>query len=177
MRQEIHSAVIRHKLTNVIVKGIPRQRTFLLTELIVGSRARGSSSAAPYWQDNSLLSQAIRQLTDYLNGLVVDFSKIPIDLEGKSKFQKAVLQAARRIPYGKTASYSMLAKMAGYPRAVRAVGSVMRKNPLPIVIPCHRVIRKDGSPGAYAGDWDGQDAALKRTLLRLEKETLHRHKA
>ena len=116
----------------------------------------------------------IRLMREYLNGLAVDFSTIPLDLGKVSKFQETVLRAARRIPFGKTVSYSMLAKMAGFPCAVRATATVMRKNHFPIIIPCHRVIRKDGSIGAYGGDWEGEGAALKRTLIKMEKDALNK---
>jgi O-6-methylguanine DNA methyltransferase len=172
--QEIHLVVIRHDLTTVIIRGFKRQHSVVLTEVIVGSRAQKIASTQMLPSDDTLLAPVIRPLKEYLRGSTIDFSSIHIELENVSEFQKAVLLAARRIPYGKTVSYATLAKMSGNPRAVRAVGSVMRKNPIPLVIPCHRVIRSDGSPGAYAGDKDGADAALKRSLLKLENEGLNK---
>jgi methylated-DNA-[protein]-cysteine S-methyltransferase len=166
--KKIHSATIRYRLTTIIIKGIIRNRRLFLVEVIIGARARRISSDVIDKPGDSLLAPIVRKLQAYLDGRKVDFSAIPLDLEGTSKFQSAVLYAARRIPYGSTRSYSMLAKEAGFPRAIRATASVMRNNPLPIVIPCHRIIRKDGSSGAYCGDAHGEDAALKHSLLQME---------
>ena len=167
--KEIHSAIIRHPLTTVIVKGIAKQRRLFLIEIIIGSRARRIPWIGFNKPRDSILAPILRKLQLYLDGQKVDFSEIPIELHGVSSFQSAVLQTARRIPYGSTRSYSLLAKETGFPRAIRATASVMRKNPLPLIIPCHRVIRKSGSIGAYCGDAFGEDAALKQSLLQLER--------
>jgi O-6-methylguanine DNA methyltransferase len=167
--QKIHSAIIRHPLTTVIVKGIARQQRLFLIEIIVGARAQRIPSDGFDDHRDSLLAPILRKLQAYLDGQQVDFSAIPIELHGVSSFQSAVLHAARRIPYGSTRSYSLLAKEAGFANAIRATASVMRNNPLPLLIPCHRVIRKSGSIGAYCGDAHGEDAALKQSLLQLER--------
>ena len=75
-------------------------------------------------------------------------------------FQWQVLAATMTIPLGETRSYAWVAKQIGKPKAVRAVGQALRNNPYPLIIPCHRVIRKDGSFGAYAGKWDNKKAQL-----------------
>ena len=80
-------------------------------------------------------------------------------------FEWQVLQATLTIPFGQTRSYQWVARKIGRPRAVRAVGQALRKNPYPIAIPCHRVIRSDGTPGGYAGRMDGK----KAELLALER--------
>lgn len=82
-----------------------------------------------------------------------------------TSFEWKVLKAASQIPIGQTRSYKWVAETIGHPKAVRAVGQALNKNPFPIVIPCHRVIKEDGSLGGYA-----QGVAQKRKLLRLEKE-------
>jgi len=79
-------------------------------------------------------------------------------------FQIKVLEETCRIPRGKVATYQDIARRIGYPRAYRAVGTALRKNPHPIVIPCHRVIKLDGTPGQYAGG----DSKRKISLLRKE---------
>jgi O-6-methylguanine DNA methyltransferase len=92
-----------------------------------------------------------QQLSDYLNGqrsslrVAVDFALVSSD------FQRQVLQALYRLPRGKTVSYQELGKMAGHERAARAVGSCMRRNPLAVVVPCHRVLPQSGGLGAYTG--------------------------
>ena len=110
---------------------------------------------------NETLDDAFGQLNDYLIGDRRSFS-LDLDPEG-TDFQKDVWNALLKVPYGRTISYSGLADASGHPQAVRAVGNAMRNNPIPIVIPCHRVIRSDGSIGGYALGLD-----LKTRLLKLE---------
>lgn len=86
-------------------------------------------------------------------------------LEDRTPFQQRVLLACHRIPRGEAWSYAKLAKAAGAPKAVRAVGSTMATNPLPLIIPCHRVVRSDGSIGNFGGA-----PGMKERLLELEKQ-------
>ena len=86
-----------------------------------------------------------------------------IDLAGCSAFGRRVLEEVHRIPRGRVATYGMIARALGSPGATRAVGSACARNPLPLFIPCHRVVRSDGTLGGYAGG-----AALKRLLLEWE---------
>ena len=87
-------------------------------------------------------------------------------------FEWQVLAAALTIPLGETRSYQWIAQKIGRPKAVRAVGQALRKNPYPLIIPCHRVIKSDGTPGAYAGKMDGK----KSKLLAMERTIAHRVK-
>ncbi|MEW5894993.1 MAG: MGMT family protein [Candidatus Omnitrophota bacterium] len=80
-------------------------------------------------------------------------------------FQWKVLQAAMTIPFGETRSYQWVADQIGKPKAVRAVGTALRKNPFPLLVPCHRVIKSDGNSGKYGGCDDGR----KKKLLEMEK--------
>jgi methylated-DNA-[protein]-cysteine S-methyltransferase len=112
----------------------------------------------------SVVAKAARQLEEYFNGRRREFD-LPLDYE-TGGFERQVLSALARVPYGKTVSYCELASMAGSPRAARAVGNIMRQNPLMIVIPCHRVIGADGSLRGYGGLGSGLSA--KRMLLELE---------
>lgn len=105
-----------------------------------------------------------RQLTEYFSGTRTEFD-IPLELNG-TDFQKKVWCALRDIPYGQTTSYLSLAETAGSPRAVRAVGAAIGKNPLSIIVPCHRVIGANGSLTGFAG---GLDA--KAMLLALEAKS------
>jgi len=102
------------------------------------------------------------QLAEYFAGRRRAFV-VPLDLRLAGGFRREVIEHLADIPYGDTASYATVARHAGRPRAVRAVGTACATNPLPLVLPCHRVVRSDGSTGAYAG---GADA--KRLLLGLE---------
>jgi methylated-DNA-[protein]-cysteine S-methyltransferase len=108
------------------------------------------------------LDGAARQLEEYFARQRQVFD-LPLDLRLSAGFRRLVLTHLPRIPYGQTESYAQVATAAGSPRAVRAAGTACATNPLPIVLPCHRVVRSDGSVGLYAG---GPEA--KRTLLTLE---------
>ena len=109
------------------------------------------------------LAEARRQLEEYFAGERREFD-LPLNLSG-TEFQVSVLQALQGIPYGETVSYGDIAKQIGRPRAVRAVGAANGRNPIPIVVPCHRVI---GSTGDLTGFGGGLDT--KEALLRLEAE-------
>ena len=109
------------------------------------------------------LDPVARQLDDYFAGRRRRFD-LPLDWRLSTGFRSTVLHhLATDVDYGRTASYAALATLAGNPKAVRAVGTACATNPLPVVVPCHRVVRSDGAIGNYAG---GVDA--KRTLLELE---------
>ncbi len=96
----------------------------------------------------------------------MDFSKVPTDLRGRTDFQKNVLKALKTVKYGHTITYSWLAHKIGRPNAVRAIGQVMSVNPLPLIIPCHRVIRADGSPGGFSA---AGGTRTKLRMLQIEK--------
>lgn len=98
----------------------------------------------------------------YFQGQPVDFADT-LDLSGATPFQRAVWQSAGEIPFGQTRSYSWVAGRAGNPRAVRAAGQALSLNPLPIIVPCHRVLAKDGGLGGYSGG-----LPVKKMLLELE---------
>jgi methylated-DNA-[protein]-cysteine S-methyltransferase len=105
---------------------------------------------------------ARRQLDEYFAGTRHDFD-LAIDLRPARDFGRAVLEQLALVPYGEVTTYGALAQRAGRPRAARAVGTVMNRNPVPIVLPCHRVVGSTGSLVGYAGGLD-----RKRTLLELE---------
>ena len=115
--------------------------------------------------DSSLFVGLQDKIKAYFWGGHVDFSTVPVDLAGFSTFARKVLLACRKIPLGQTVSYSQLAQFAQSPKADRAAGSVMARNPMPLIIPCHRVIRSDGSVGSFSAP-GGRD--LKQRLLDLE---------
>jgi O-6-methylguanine DNA methyltransferase len=107
------------------------------------------------------LQKAERQIHDYLRGRRRDFD-LPLDIEGTA-FQKKVWALLRRIPYGKTRSYKEIAGALGVPKASRAVGAAIGRNPLCLIVPCHRVIGADGGLCGYVGG-----LPVKRRLLSLE---------
>lgn len=103
-----------------------------------------------------------RQLDEYFEG-TRDAFDVAIDLRGAAPFARQVLDELARVPYGRTTTYGTLAQRVGAPRAARAVGTVMNRNPIPIVLPCHRVVGANGSLTGYAGGLH-----VKERLLRLE---------
>ncbi|WP_293850388.1 methylated-DNA--[protein]-cysteine S-methyltransferase [uncultured Brevibacterium sp.] len=109
------------------------------------------------------LGAITQQLDEYFSGQRTMFD-MKTDLSETTDFRRAVLEHLVTIPYGETRTYTQVAEAVGRPRAVRAVGSACATNPVPIVIPCHRVLRSDGSLGGYAGGLD-----MKCTLLELEQ--------
>ena len=121
----------------------------------VASRAKVSARAVRH------ADTAVRQLREYFAGTRRNFT-VPLDLEG-TEFQQQAWAAMCDIRYGQTLSYAQQAKAIGKPKAVRAVGSANGANPIPIIVPCHRVIASDGSLGGYA-----LGLTMKRYLLALE---------
>ena len=110
------------------------------------------------------VGEAIRQLREYFAGKRTGFD-LPLAPRG-TEFQRSVWRQLQEIPYGETISYGELARRVGNPKASRAVGSANGANPLPIVIPCHRVIAGDGTLGGFGGG-----LPTKQTLLALEQKT------
>lgn len=102
------------------------------------------------------------RLRAYFSGHKVDFPD-KLDLSGATAFQHEVWQATRFIPYGETRSYAWVAEQIEKPRAARAVGQALGRNPIPVIIPCHRVLAGDGKLGGFSGGLE-----MKRLLLRLE---------
>ncbi len=120
---------------------------------------------AGWKQDKAPFAEVIRQLQAYFRGELKEFD-LPLVLEG-TEFQRRVWNALRTIPYGETISYAQLAARISNPKAVRAVGLANGSNPIPIIIPCHRVIGSDGSLTGFGGG-----LPIKRKLLALEHRQL-----
>ncbi|OFV99404.1 MAG: hypothetical protein A3F68_04460 [Acidobacteria bacterium RIFCSPLOWO2_12_FULL_54_10] len=124
-------------------------------------RAAGSSQKP----GARLARKTLHELKEYEQGGLKRFT-VPIDTCG-TPFEKMVWEELLRIPYGKTASYGEVARKVGNPRGARAVGMANNKNPIPIIVPCHRVIASDGKLSGYAGG-----LRMKTQLLRLEQGAL-----
>ncbi|BCT74829.1 methylated-DNA--protein-cysteine methyltransferase [Sinomonas cyclohexanicum] len=110
----------------------------------------------------SRLESAAREIAEYFEGVRTEFD-LPLDLRLSSGFRRTVLAHLGEIPFGVTESYTEVARAVGNPKAVRAVGTACATNPLPVVVPCHRVLRSDGSLGGYIGGLE-----TKTALLALE---------
>lgn len=115
-------------------------------------------------QSSPLLENAAKQLQEYFEGYRKSFD-LPLKVTG-SNFNKAVLAQLAKVPYGETVTYGQLAQQSGYPKAARAVGSVMRKNPFMIVLPCHRVLQT----GNKLGNYSAGGPVNKDWLLTFEKQ-------
>ena len=135
------------------------------------SPADGAESPADRRGAERLLALVINRLQAYLAGDGAALADLPIDLLDRPAWDRQVLDAVRGIAPGTTASYGAVARMIGRAGAARAVGGAVGRNPIGLVIPCHRVIAGDGTLGGYGGGWWGGRAAglqLKRELLARE---------
>ena len=120
-----------------------------------------------YSELNEEITLVKREINSYFNGCNPKFNLINMDLTALTNFSKNVLNISKKIPYGETRSYKWIAKKIGSPRSYRAVGQVLAKNPLPILIPCHRVIATSGLLQGFMGG--RRDLGLKRKLIDFEK--------
>ena len=129
--------------------------------LIRAERLEKPSTAAA----RKLCERAREELGEYFEGKRAFFS-VPVDLSGAPDFQKKVLAAAGRIPFGEVRPYAWIAQRIGHPRAVRAVGTALGRNPVPFIVPCHRVLQTGGGLGGYLFGTD-----VKSRLLSLKRTT------
>ena len=119
--------------------------------------------------DARLFADLQEKIKAYFDSSYVDFADTQLFLDGLTEFSGKVLTACRKVKYGQTISYWELAKLAGKPKASRAVGNILARNPLPLIIPCHRIIRSDGKIGGFSAP--GR-AGLKERMLELESSVL-----
>ncbi len=152
--------------------GADRLARHILDRLSIQASARGITRLHPGRLPAStgaaarrLIDRAHSELREYFAGRRTYFT-VPIDWSDLPGFQKSVLRTAGRIPFGETRAYAWIARRIGNPRAVRAVGTALGRNPVPLFVPCHRVLRSDGVPGGY-----GLGSDLKPLLLDLERST------
>jgi len=146
----------------------------VVTDIVIGHRSREDAEAAVRSNANRTghsptvriaSDELIDRLSRYFEGEPVLFVDIELDLRELSPFTAKVLRRLVRVDYGRRSNYQELAREAGSPRAARAVGNVMRRNRLPIVLPCHRVLATGGGMGGFSGPGG---VSLKERLLDLE---------
>jgi O-6-methylguanine DNA methyltransferase len=125
----------------------------------------GTPPAQEEGQIGRLVRQAREELAEYFAGTRTFFS-VPVDLSKVPPFERAALEVASQIPYGEVRSYKWIAQRLGRPDAARAVGSAMAGNPVPLMVPCHRVVKTDGGLGGYSFG-----LIQKEALLNLERST------
>ncbi len=128
---------------------------------IPAKRARVGNGTAPN------VERLVHRLQAYFSGESVSFDDVELDTDGWTPFQLDVVRTLRRIPYGEVVSYSDLARLAGHPRAQRAVGTFCARNRFPLVVPCHRVVSSDG-----LGSYGSLGLEYKKRLLALERVIL-----
>jgi methylated-DNA-[protein]-cysteine S-methyltransferase len=129
-------------------------------------RASDPSERAAFAAEHPWVKALLEELQHYFAGRPVSFTAIPLDLEDQPQFWRRVQETCARIPYGATLTYAQLAAKAGKSAAVRAAGSAMSHNPIPILIPCHRVLSSGGGLGGYSAPGGVE---LKRRLLEMEQ--------
>jgi methylated-DNA-[protein]-cysteine S-methyltransferase len=134
----------------------------VLTHLVMEDQAHAVVTPPGSRRDDAAFAEVARQLDEYFAGTRTAFD-VPMRLEG-TEFQQLVWEQLCAIPYGRTISYGELARRVGNPKASRAVGSANGRNPVAVIVPCHRVIAGDGSLGGYGGGLE-----RKTSLLELER--------
>ncbi|MDK2937317.1 MAG: methylated-DNA-[protein]-cysteine S-methyltransferase [Eubacteriaceae bacterium] len=155
-------------MKNVTIINIPPGKVKIIEEegyLIQVTFNEERIFAGEQYNDSKIIEKVSFQLKEYFNGSRKVFD-LPMRMVG-TDFQMKVWAALQEIPYGKTVSYKEVAKMINHPQAYRAVGSANHFNPLPIIIPCHRVIKNGGQLGGYGGG-----TLMKEYLLQLENNNL-----
>lgn len=170
MRDSISYASLSSPLGAVWLAATPRglaRLSFGVDEAEFSFEVERAYGVSPEWDPDGL-KPITRQLDEYFSADRTVFD-MPVDLSRVSNFQCAVLETVRQVPYGEVQSYGDIAFAVGKPRAARAVGGVMATNPISIVIPCHRIVRSDGTHGQYAWRRLGASGApIKELLLSLE---------
>ena len=146
-------------------QGLTRLQRPEATPDATARRLRGRSAAAMASAPPRPVAKAIAHVERYLAGEQIDFARVALDLSGVSDFHRKVYQTMRSIGWGQTTSYGALAQWVGSPEAARAVGQAMGRNPIPVIIPCHRVLASGGKVGGFSA-FGGADT--KQRLLALE---------
>jgi O-6-methylguanine DNA methyltransferase len=137
------------------------EATMELTESRIAQVSGASKASEPPFQ----IATIINRVCKHLQGELQDFRDIPVDLRGAGPFVQKVCEAARKIPAGQTATYTELATALGQPAAARAVGRALGRNPIPLIIPCHRILAARGKPGGFSAHGG---RATKAKLLAIE---------
>ena len=137
---------------------LPRPKRSVAMKILLGTIKNGVF-------DKNLLGRLQKKIVAYFDGSTIDFSEFRADLDGSSSFAATCLTACRKIGYGQTVSYGQLASLANRPGAARAAGTIMAKNQLPLIVPCHRIIRSTGQIGGFSAV---EGPKIKLKLLQLE---------
>jgi O-6-methylguanine DNA methyltransferase len=169
----VHLAAGAHGIVAVALRE-PEPAFIADVERRLGGRVAGVADADVPAGWRATIDRTVAELDEYFAGSRTTFD-IPVDLAGLSAWDRAVLGGAARLRYGEVTSYGRLARMIGRPGAARAVGGALGRNPVPIVVPCHRILAGDGTLGGYGGGWTGareEMLAIKTSLLAREGVTV-----
>ena len=158
----------KHTRPAVVFLQLPEATVEATKERIAGSTGGRRSDPPP-----ATIAEITERICTHLQGEAQDFSDIEVDLEGLGGFTQQVLAACRKIPAGGTLSYSELARVIQRPKAVRAVGQALARNPVPLIIPCHRVLTLDGRAGGFSapGGLETKRWLLAREGVTIKEET------
>lgn len=150
-----------HSPVGDLVIGVSEEGLAII-EFDRGEFPKSKLAQSAHWAESEeRVRPIVRQLEEYFAGKRTEFT-MPLDLRG-TEFQRKCWKALLKIPYGKTRSYAQIARAVGCPQGFRAVGMANHDNPVPIIVPCHRVLASDGTLGGYGGGLE-----MKRRLLELE---------
>jgi len=152
----IGNIILVAKSGKLIKLDVTKENEYGIIKLLNTMYPEGQQSEKPFKKICLLLDR-------YLKREMVNFD-VDLDISGEKLFTRRVLQVVKRIPYGETRSYGWIGKRLGYKSAARAVGQALKRNPIPIIIPCHRVIREDSSIGGFS-----LKGVSKEYLLTLER--------
>ena len=141
------------------------EATVHLTESKIARNSRACRSSAPPPQ----IAEVIEKIQKHLQGEVQDFRAVTVDLSGTDPFARQVYEVIREIPAGETQTYGEVARAVGQPAEAQAVGNALARNPVPLIIPCHRILAAGGKPGGFSAYGGG---ATKAKLLAIEGTTL-----
>jgi methylated-DNA-[protein]-cysteine S-methyltransferase len=158
---------LKHSRPVVLFLQLPEATEQVTEERIVGSTGGRKSDPPP-----ATIAEIAARIRSHLQGEARDFSDIRVDLEGLGGFTQQVLAACRNIPAGRTLSYSELARVIHRPKAARAVGQALARNPVPLIIPCHRVLALGGQAGGFSapGGVETKMWLLAREGVRIKEE-------
>ncbi|MGB9720001.1 MAG: methylated-DNA--[protein]-cysteine S-methyltransferase [bacterium] len=165
-KEKSFSQILRTQIGKVGIIWRERDKEIKIIQIILPTFSLNSiKKSYPGIQSgrNKLIDRIARQISLYINGKSVQFSTDILDLKQLGNFQRKVLQSTFKIHRGRIETYGSIAKKVGTPKGARAVGQALAKNPFPIIIPCHRVIKSDGTIGGF-----GNNPDLKRKLLSIE---------
>jgi len=167
----VNSHIFKHELgwIGISFSDIGLSKIILPTQTLDECMSQMQTASMPQKNTTDLNVEGfVDEFDKYLSGIPTSFNEIKIDLsDSLSTFIKTALMKCKEIPYGQTQSYGDIAEKIGNPKSSRAVGLAMARNPLPIIIPCHRVVRSDGGLGGYGGKYS--NPSIKQLFLDIEK--------